>query len=248
MAASVEVTAFSHRGRVREDNQDSITVAGWVSDVAMTGLRRSRHALDEPLLCAIADGMGGHAAGEVASRYAVKQLASASFTNGAAEQQVAAVLADINNDLYRVMTADASYRGMGTTVVGLLLSPNGALWFNIGDSRLYRHRGAGLEQLSIDDVPPGTRTGMLTQSLGGSLAFQPVKPHLGSAAPEASARWLLCSDGLTDMVAEADIVACLAAEDEPAAEKLFERAMAAGGHDNFSIILVRVMPEAREGA
>ena len=68
----VEINAFTHQGRRRADNEDSITVAGWVSDVAMAGPRRSRHELGEPLLVAVADRMGGRAAGEVASRYAIK--------------------------------------------------------------------------------------------------------------------------------------------------------------------------------
>jgi serine/threonine protein phosphatase PrpC len=166
MAASVEVTAFTHRGRVREANQDSITVAGWVADVEMTGLRRSRHVLDEPLLCAIADGMGGHAAGEVASRYTIKQLAAEHFPGDGAAA-VAAALDGVNRELYQTMAVMPEYRGMGTTVVGLLLSERQAVWFNVGDSRLYRWRDGDLEQVSVDDTPPHARSGMLTRSLGG---------------------------------------------------------------------------------
>src|SRR5712692_11433711 len=83
-APLIEVTAFTHRGLVRDGNEDSITVAGWVSDVAMSGLRRSRHELTEPVLCAVADGMGGHAAGEIASRYAIKRLAAEPFAGSEA--------------------------------------------------------------------------------------------------------------------------------------------------------------------
>jgi serine/threonine protein phosphatase PrpC len=239
MTGSVEVTAFTHHGRVRESNEDSITVAGWVSDVAMTGLRRSRHSLDEPLLCAVADGMGGHAAGEVASRYTVKRLASEIFA-GDAMPSLEAALAAINSELYAATAADIAYRGMGTTVVGVLISASQIVWFNVGDSRLYRCRAAAVEQMSVDDVPPGARSGVITQSLGGGLAFARVEPHLGAAALESPSRWLLCSDGLTDMLSDADIAECLALDDEAAAGKLFERAMAAGGEDNFSIILISV--------
>jgi serine/threonine protein phosphatase PrpC len=243
MTVSVEVTAFTHQGRVRANNQDSITVAGWVADVAMTGLRRSRHPVTEPLLCAVADGMGGHAAGEVASRYTVKRLAFGDFATDPA-QTVASALRDINQELYQAMAADPACRGMGTTVVGLLLWPDGVAWFNIGDSRLYRYRDGALQQLSVDDVPPGARGGMLTQSLGGGLSFETVTPHLASAALPAPSRWLLCSDGLTDMVAEEEIAACLALDDEAAGGRLFELAMTAGGADNFSIILVSVSGSA----
>src|SRR5712671_3664762 len=110
----VEINAFTHQGRVRESNEDSVTVAGWVSDVVLSGPRRSRHELTEPLLVA---------------------------------------LAEINAEIYQSMMAAPSLRGMGTTVAGLLLVAGRAIWFNIGDSRIYRYRGGKLEQLSIDDVP-----------------------------------------------------------------------------------------------
>jgi serine/threonine protein phosphatase PrpC len=187
----IEVNAFTHQGRWRESNEDSITVGGWVSDVAMTGPRRSRHDLTEPFLVAVADGMGGHAAGEVASRYAIKRLAAEPFVGG--EGDVTATLASINAELYQTMAAEPSWRGMGTTVVGLVLTPARAIWFNLGDSRLYRYHDGRLEQLSTDDVPPGGRSGAITQSLGGALALAAVQRrphrHAGRRCDRARARY-----------------------------------------------------------
>jgi serine/threonine protein phosphatase PrpC len=240
---SIEVTAFTHRGRVRRENEDSITVGGWVSDVAMSDLRRSRHALDAPFLCAVADGLGGHSAGDVASRYAVKRLAAQSYAG--ADASVEAVLAAINAELYQAMATDRVLLGMGTTIVGLLLSATGVAWFNVGDSRLYRHRGGAVQQVSVDDVPPGERTGMLTQSLGGSFVFVPVEPHIGIEELTIPSRWLLCSDGLTDMLGDEEVARCLDAPDMEAAQSLFETAMRAGGHDNISAIIVSVGPSGR---
>ena len=104
----IEVNAFTHQGRWRESNEDSITVGGWVSDVAMTGPRRSRHDLTEPFLVAVADGMGGHAAGEVASRYAIKRLAAEPFAGG--EGDVTATL-DVPRDFLDLPARRRSWRG-----------------------------------------------------------------------------------------------------------------------------------------
>jgi serine/threonine protein phosphatase PrpC len=234
----IEVNAFTHQGRMRADNEDSITVAGWVSDVAMTGPRRSRHELTEPFLVAVADGMGGHAAGEVASRYAIKRLAAESIAGG--EEDIAAALRAINAELYQTMAAAPSFRGMGTTVAGLLLTASRAIWFNLGDSRVYRHRDGRLEQLSVDHVPPGARSGVITQSLGGSFAFMPISPHIGAEDLAVPSRWLLCSDGLSDMLDLDEIEHAMAATDEEAVRALFLQAMDAGGDDNISIIVMSV--------
>ncbi len=98
--------------------------------------------------------------------------------------------------------------------------------------------------MSVDDTPPGARSGMLTRSLGGSLTFGAIEPHVGTQELAVPSRWLLCSDGLTDMLTDAEIAAALALDDEAAGGRLFELAMAAGGHDNFSIILVTVAAQA----
>ncbi len=141
------------------------------------------------------------------------------------------------------MAAVPSVIGMGTTAVGLLLAADRAIWFNIGDSRLYRQRGTRLEQLSTDDVPPGPRSGIITQTLGGARSFMPIAPHLGGEHLHIPSRWLLCSDGLTDMVDESELEQAIALSDEEALGAMFTQAMAAGGADNVSIILVSEMAE-----
>ena len=138
------------------------------------------------------------------------------------------------------MAADRSFRGMGTTVAGLLLSAARVLWFNVGDSRVYRYRDGSLQQLSVDHVPPGLRSGIITQSLGGGFGFVPIEPDIGADDLAVPSRWLVCSDGLTDMIDDTEIARCLEDNDEEAARKLFEAAMAAGGDDNISIILTSV--------
>jgi serine/threonine protein phosphatase PrpC len=137
------------------------------------------------------------------------------------------------------MEADRRLLGMGTTVVGVALAAR-VVWFNVGDSRLYRVAG-GLTQLSSDDVPPGPRDGTITQTLGGLWPpGEAIAPHVGAEPLAAPARYLLCSDGLTDMLDDAEIAACLGCTDADAVMRLFEAAMRAGGRDNISIVLVSV--------
>jgi PPM family protein phosphatase len=236
----IEVTAFTHKGCVRARNEDSIVVAGWISELEMSAPRRWRHALGEPLLVAVADGLGGHAAGNVASRLVTKRLAAGKAS--AQADGIAARLAGINTELYETMNSDPSLVGMGTTIAGLVLCSRRAVWFNVGDSRIYRERGGRIEQLSVDDVPPGPRNGVITQTLGGCRSFIPISPHIGGEEfagnlPLAS-RWLLCSDGLTDMLDDAEIARAFAASDEETLWALFAAAMAAGGRDNISIVMV----------
>ena len=242
MNAIATITAFTHRGHVRERNEDTVVIGDWVSAPDMAAPRAVRHDLSVPLLCAVCDGMGGHRAGAVASRHVARRLAEERgriADAGAAAETLEA----IDAELYQLMRTDADLLGMGTTVVGLVLSAR-PIWFNVGDSRLYRQRGARIEQISIDDVPPGPRSGVITQSLGGALPPQAIAPHVGAEDLAVPARFVLCSDGLTDMLDDADIAECLKLADADAVMQLFDLAMRAGGADNISIVLASVQARA----
>ncbi|MDT3686256.1 MAG: protein phosphatase 2C domain-containing protein [Pseudorhodoplanes sp.] len=238
MTPVAHVCAFTHRGRVRAQNEDTIVVGGWVSPAEMDAPRTFRHPISAPLLCAVADGMGGHLAGEVASRHVGRRLADTGEYLVTA-QRLRATLSRVNNELYEMMEKDQDLAGMGTTVAGLVLA-RPLLWVNIGDSRIYRAGEDGLSQLSIDDTPPGPRTGRITQSLGAGDPDWPLHPHFGEEALSVPARFLLCSDGLTDTLSDEEIADCLALPDGEAVLQLFDHAMRAGGTDNVSIVLVRV--------
>ena len=237
MPLLAQISAFTHRGRVRAQNEDTIVAGDWVSPPEMDAPRVFRQPLSAPLVCAVADGMGGHSAGEVASRTAAQALAAAARELTSLER-VRACLQQIDDGLNRMMAKNAGLAGMGTTIVGLVLA-DPLIWFNIGDSRLYRLSDGGLVQMSVDDTPVGPRTGLITQSLGGGLLEAPV-PHVGEIPLTPSARFLLCSDGLTDMLDDDDIAACLMLADTDAVLELFDLAMRAGGIDNLSIVVGRV--------
>lgn len=238
------VTAFTHQGAVRTQNEDTIAVGSWVRNAPMENPRQIVHGLDVPLLCLIADGMGGHAAGNEASRLAAFRLAAASPAISD-EAGISALLRETNREFFDVMRGDPQRLGMGTTVVGILLREEGSLWFNVGDSRLYRYRDHFLRQLSIDDVldPYATNrrhSTTVTQTLGGAQTFLEVAPHIGTEPFVPGWRYLLCSDGLTEMLTIEAIEAAVSEDDAATVTALFEQAMATGGEDNISIILVRI--------
>jgi PPM family protein phosphatase len=240
-----DVAAMTHRGAVRGHNEDTIYVAGWVLAGDLDEPHAARLGPGHHLFV-VADGMGGHVHGELASRTAVEAL-SARTSRLADETGCRKTLIDVNAELFHAMEHRADAAGMGTTVVGVVVTPENVVHFNVGDSRAYRHGPGGLVQLSHDDAlgaGAGRRrtSHVLTQCLGGAATPRAVEPHVGTQPALASGEaLLLCSDGLTDMVDDDEIAQVLDALPDPAqaAAALFARAMTAGGADNVSIIIVR---------
>jgi PPM family protein phosphatase len=244
----VQITALTHQGRVRQNNEDSILVGNWVRNAPMSKIHQWRLALEDPVVCLIADGMGGHAAGEVASQHVASRI-SVALPNFINTDNINTTLHEINAELYDLMARKPSCVGMGTTVVGIVFFQNKSIWFNVGDSRLYQRNKGHLRQISIDDVPDsvkghvsgqGRQSHAITQSLGGTKTIQPLAPHMGVNDLAVPSRWLLCSDGLTDMVDIDAMEKCMEDEDLEAVFELFDLAMGAGGEDNLSIIVASI--------
>jgi serine/threonine protein phosphatase PrpC len=138
---------------------------------------------------------------------------------------------------------------MGTTVAGMVVAPSGILVFNVGDSRVYRIERDGLVQLSTDDTPgpkladgrtAAMTSNLVTQSLGGAYQLAGIDPHVLSEPLEDGARYLICSDGLSDLLERRAMEGLLGDDDAASARALFEAAMARGGEDNISLILLRL--------
>ena len=239
----MQIVAHSDTGRVRRNNEDAI---GFDADAGVAVL---------------ADGMGGLDAGEVASRIAVDTVLEG-LSDGVAFSApvLTAAIADAN----RAVLARSVERGveMGTTVVTWLLTEQGqCLIGHVGDSRAYRFRSGILRRLTrdhsvvqqmIDDgllneaeAETSPNRNVITRALG--LTGQ-VDVDVRSWVHTAGDVYLLCSDGLTDMVAEVDIQAILGDVGAPTgtedslqavAAALVDRANEAGGHDNISVMLIR---------
>ena len=240
----LDVAAITHRGAVRDSNEDSVLVGAWLCGHSIEEPLAVKHVLSEPLICVVADGIGGHAAGAEASRRVATTLLGATVP-GMREDDVKTALEQANSEVYAAAAANPDFAGMGSTVAGIVFQPDGLIWFNVGDSRVYRYRDGFLRQLSIDDVPVGhdgdRRTGVITRSLGGSFQYTPVVAHVEAEPLVVGWQYLLCSDGLTDMVDVNGMERILQAHPPGVAvNALFKAAMAAGRRDNISIILVSV--------
>ncbi|MEU8923926.1 protein phosphatase 2C domain-containing protein [Kitasatospora sp. NPDC048545] len=251
MAPYIAVSALSHEGLVREHNEDSLTVGPWTLCATVTSNPQTLlFPLGPPCVVAVADGLGGHPGGEVASAVVARRLAAdGDALDG--EEAVREELQECNRAVYAAAAGEPELAAMGTTVAGLVLLPERAVVFNVGDSRVYRIAGDGLRRVSVDDsppLPPGRRTtSMVTQTLGGSLGLTFVEPHVRVAPLAPGDRYLICSDGLTDPVPEEELAEVLARSGEggersdgKAAFELWKAAIEAGGPDNITLALVRL--------
>jgi protein phosphatase len=222
-------------GRIREKNEDS-------------------YLSDEPLF-AVADGMGGHKGGEVASQLALETL-EAERTADLGQR-----VRDANAAVFERSQTDSSVQGMGTTVTAVVVEGTSALFAHVGDSRAYLLRGGDLRQLTEDHtlVARMVRSGEITAAeadvhphrsvLTRALGTEPdvVVDEFDVALTDGD-RLLLCSDGLTGMVTEEQIVAILSAAPDPqdAADRLVRAANRAGGVDNITVVVIDIEAEPGE--
>jgi PPM family protein phosphatase len=235
-----QAAAHTSTGRVRNHNEDAF---GY----------RPEHGI-----FVVCDGMGGAAGGEVASRLAVDTILgrfSSEPQDGAAAREVLQqAIAEANRAVLERAQNDPGLYGMGTTLVALLLLPQGALIAHAGDSRCYLFRAGRLSLCTRDHslVDEQLRLGTMTQEEADRSPFrsvitraigtqQSVTPELQELLVEAGDRFLLCSDGLTREVTEEQIAAVLAAEPslEDSARQLVDAATEAGGRDNITCLLVQ---------
>jgi PPM family protein phosphatase len=245
---SVEVAALTDVGNVRQYNEDSVAVD-----------------TDRGIL-ALADGMGGHRAGEVASRMATEILmtglaaAAGRFRPNARQHNPALAVAECikraNRTIFETGRADPRYRGMGTTLALAIFYDDEVTLAHVGDSRVYRLRDGHLSLLTRDDsllrdqVDLGVisaaearqshNRSLVTRALG---VRESVSPHVQQEVARPGDIYLVCSDGLSDLVDDDDIGLILTSLDVNlplAALHLVQAAKDNGGLDNVSVIVARV--------
>lgn len=242
-AAYIAVTALSHCGAVRDHNEDSLVAGPWTLCATVTENPQTLFfPLGTPLIVAVADGLGGHPGGEVASALVVRQLALAGPWLDS-EESLREALHSCNRTVHAAASRSPALTTMGTTVAGAVVTSELVQAFNVGDSRVYAAGPGGLRQLSTDDRPagPGPSAGIVTQTLGGSDELAAIDPHLATSPLAADVRYLICTDGLTDVVPASVLEDVLARhQDGRAVSGLWKAAIEAGGPDNITMALVRL--------
>lgn len=257
MAASIlpyNVVAFgmSDVGRVRLNNEDA-----WM-------------ALDDPLFFVLADGMGGHQAGEVAAYEAahglseiVHEMLSDADQMSFHDMRKALKLAieQTNRRVYRKSRSDPSLKGMGTTLCCVYFHPKGAIYAHVGDSRIYRLRHRRLEQLTKDhslcrelvdqgqltekQAPDFAYKNIITRAIGTEPSVEP-SVHLSDIADGDI--YLMCTDGLSDLLSVREIHAILNQKlsISETVKEFIATANARGGHDNITVVMMQVTDVAEK--
>ncbi|UAB88706.1 serine/threonine-protein phosphatase [Ruegeria sp. SCSIO 43209] len=230
----------THTGVVRSRNEDNCCAGTWAADGGdgawTVDLRGNRW------IAAVADGMGGHQAGEIASEITISELIKmADQIEG--KTSASEILERVNRKVFQAMFAPLGRPGMGSTIVGIAFRDEVGLFFNLGDSRAYIVRDTDLVQTSTDHTigmggDHRTRSHRLTQSLGGTTHRAPIFPHVQSERLAPGDRILLCSDGLTDMIGSEEILKILSQNRTHPAQALVSAALNSGGYDNVTVIVI----------
>ena len=249
---SVSGSWLCHTGKYRRSNEDACLVGSVYS--ARSDTRTFPISIERgPWVVAISDGIGGHAGGGEASREVVAALAECKRVTPVS---ISDTIQRVNRHLGERSRTEPELAAMGATVAGIGCGRRGVFAFNVGDSRVYKQVGDRLAQITRDDseaedlidqglLEPyeGRRPGYLhalTQAIGGREETVKIVPHIHPLRIASKARFVVCSDGLSDMLKTSEIEAIMASEpnDEAAVSALFEATMAAGGVDNITIAIV----------
>ena len=244
----LESYAKSDIGLVRGNNEDSF------------------RELENEKFFILADGMGGHKAGEIASSKAVDYMCRSVqnfFINTQhlpkieeLKNHVAKFIENTNLWVHHLSAQEPKYQGMGTTLCSILFFEKSIIYSHVGDSRIYRFREGSLQQLTDDHLAIRHRKGILTtrqstnevsytrrvltRAIGTSLE---VVPDVVKEIAKRGDIYLMCSDGLTDHVSNEAIAGILASNEslQQIGDSLIEKAKQGGGQDNITLVLVRII-------
>ena len=252
----IRSAGLTHVGMKRTHNEDSLCL------------------LAEYSLYAVADGMGGHSSGEVASRMAVETISSFFKMTTRDEEatwpfkeeknlrydenRLVAGIKWSNRRIYEAAARDPKYKGMGTTIVTAFFTQGGAYLGHVGDSRGYRIRGGKIEQITEDhsllndyikankltpeEIEHFPHKNVIVRALGMK---ELVQVDVNRLDPKPDDVYLLCSDGLTGMVSDPEIVKIVTEANDVklACKGLVDAANASGGTDNITVVLIQLLAD-----
>lgn len=260
MAYQLEYAYTSHTGNVRANNEDNFWCCGETMGAfnqGTGGIRTGRTAQSDYPLFAVFDGMGGESCGEMAAYLAADACGRHYRENRSSlKEQPEQFLEDICRDMNRAVceySQENRIRIMGTTTVMLTVSEGVLYACNVGDSRLYEvkkrtgNTAGDFQQISTDHVLRGGPFGKapLTQYVGIPEDHMGIEPSVLKLEMQPGMRYLLCSDGVTDMLSDKELEDILSKEIpvQEVVEMLLNSSLERGGRDNVTIILCEIIEE-----
>lgn len=242
MSYSICYSCLSHRGLRRRINQDNVLICGEYMDPgADKGFSKSGVVSDLPQSFGVFDGLGGEELGEVAAFIAAKE-AAAMRTGSDPEEDLRSLCQRANASIC-CYADENGVSAMGTTAALLAFTGERVTAMNVGDSRIYRLSSGYMRQISVDHVFTFSfgRKPPLTQNLGVPEDLLRLSPEIRSLPAVTGDRYLICSDGLTDMVDDGRIRSLLGTgSPDVAANALLEEALINGGRDNVTIAVLSI--------
>lgn len=238
---TVRIVAATHTGSVRTRNEDCYGATSLTTSRA-DGVVVSTEVTEIPCLAVVADGLGGHPAGDLASALVVEALLADEPDTAS---DLVATVHRAHQAVVDAMADDEGSVGMGSTVAAALVHASGLTVVNVGDSTVLELADGRLVQLSTDDSPtasgrlPGLPATTVTQSLGGSPQLTAIDPHVHQDSLAPPRRLLLSTDGLTSFVPRHELADVLRHHDpEQVVELLITLALDAGAPDNVTGMLL----------
>lgn len=249
MNYNIQFSCISHIGNCRSMNQDNFICDGRYMEIKNDNIQFPLNGCvynKSPSFFGIFDGMGGEECGEIASFIAAKRASRITVGKDAIADILQYCL-DVNEEICRYI-CDKSLSAMGTTAAMLVFTNKDIILCNIGDSKVFRFSQGKIEQISKDHVAVSAYgiKAPLSQNLGIPQEELVIEPYIARGQYNDGDTYLLCSDGLTDMVGTAEIEKIL--QDvvfDEISGKLLDKALANGGKDNISIIVCKIENDSR---
>jgi len=268
---NVEISAVSHTGKIRNNNEDNLYLDGIIIDGAEQYFEKSILTDKSNLTLAVFDGVGGVKAGEIASFSAAMLLKEYLDKNNHDAQDINAEIEQINeyaeaanNHVYLLSENNPKYKDMATTFACLIVSYNMAVSINLGDSRIYFFRNKSLQQISVDhteaerlvrlgiinreDLKDNPYRNLISRCIGMPPDYGNIETDISNIIIiKSKDLFLLCTDGLTDMLNDNEIEKILfhglnnKLDSKSICSRLLEEALDKGGRDNITIIIAKVL-------